>query len=143
MQIQSEVVQQVADVVAEDKKMQNSTIIGLILFIIVLVGGFMFINGKSSVNGDVIADGDAQIITLGIKDYNYYPNTITVKANQPVRIYLDESVGGCYRSFTVREFGVSKYLRSPEDYVEFVPTKTGTFGFSCSMGMGTGTLIVE
>ena len=88
---------------------------------------------NNNVTGNTIqedSNGDYQKVVLGIKDYNYYPNTITVKANQPVRIYLDESVGGCYRSFTVREFGVSKYLRSPEDYVEFVPTKTGTFGFN-------------
>ena len=34
-------------------------------------------------------------------------------------------------------------LQTPTDYVEFTPTKKGTFGFACSMGMGTGTLIVE
>ena len=62
--------------------------------------------------------------------------------NKPVRIYLDASVRGCYRSFTVKSFGVAKNLRTPEDYVEFTPDKEGTFGFACSMGMGTGKIIV-
>ena len=78
-----------------------------------------------------------------MKNYNYYPQTVKVKANQPVRIYLDKSVAGCYRSFTIRDFGVVKYLETEKDYVEFTPNKKGSFRFACSMGMGTGTLIVE
>ena len=104
--------------------------------------------GKSPVNGPNIISGDnangqMQKIVLGIKNYNYYPNTIKVKAGEPVRIYLDNSVVGCYRSFTIREFGIAKYLKTPNDYIEFTPNKKGTFRFACSMGMGTGTLIVE
>ena len=77
-----------------------------------------------------------------MKNGNYYPNTVNVEVNKPVRIYLDSSVRGCYRSFVIKSFGVSKNLRTPEDYVEFIPTKEGTYGFACSMGMGTGKIIV-
>ena len=41
------------------------------------------------------------------------------------------------------ELGISKYLGTPNDYIEFTPTEKGTFRFACSMGMGTGTLVVE
>ena len=58
-------------------------------------------------------------------------------------IYIDKSVVGCYRGFTIRELGISKYLPTPDDYVEFTPTEPGTYGFACLMGMGTGTLVVE
>jgi plastocyanin domain-containing protein len=78
-----------------------------------------------------------------MKNYNYYPQTVKVKVNETVRIYLDSSVSGCYRAFTIRDLGVSKYISTPNDYVEFTPIKTGTFRFACTMGMGTGTLIVE
>lgn len=117
--------------------------IGIVL--IVLIFGFIMARGNSS-NSEVfvvpIIDG-VQEVTLGVKDYNYYPNTLKVKSGTPVRIYLDSSVVGCLRSFTVREFGVNKYLPSPQDYVEFTPDKAGTFAFACSMNMGTGVLIVE
>ena len=90
-----------------------------------------------------IQTGKTQEVVLSMKNYNYYPNTIKVKSDIPVRIYLDESVVGCYRGFTIRDFGINKYLKTPEDYIEFTPNKKGTFVFACSMGMGTGKIIVE
>ena len=120
----------------------------LVGIVILIVLGIYFISntGGNSITGNAVANnvnGDAQNIVIGMKNFNYYPNTIKVKANQPVSISLDKSVYGCLRDFTIREFGVRKYLRTPEDTVVFTPTKKGTFGFACSMGMGTGTLIVE
>ncbi len=116
-----------------------------IIFLIVLFGFFMLRNGSGSLdngsNGS--SNGEVQKIVLGVKDYNYYPNTINVKVNQPVSISLDSSVSGCLRSFTIRDFGINKYLKTPKDTVEFTPTKKGTYRFACSMGMGTGTLVVE
>jgi len=118
----------------------------LILVILLILGAGYFLLGKNNDDpGIIIGEGgeDYQKVVLGIKNYNYYPNTIEVKANQPVRIYLDKSVAGCYRSFTIRELGIAKYLKTPEEYVEFTPTIPGTYGFSCSMGMGRGTMIVK
>ncbi len=127
-------------------KIKKSTayLFGIILLVVV-AGFFMLRGGGGSTTGEVVADsnGDFQKVTLGIKSYNYYPNTVKVKAGEPVRVYLDKSVSGCYRSFNIRDLGVSKYLATPNDYVEFTPTKPGRYGFACSMGMGTGTLIVE
>lgn len=127
-------------------KMKNTTLLIIAGIVIVLVGAFIFLNkGQASVSGEVISgdNQNAQKITLSMKNSNYYPNTITVKANQPVEITLDNSVRGCYRSFTIRELGVSKYSKTPEETIIFTPTKTGTFRFACSMGMGTGTIVVN
>ncbi|MBS3150240.1 cupredoxin domain-containing protein [Candidatus Woesearchaeota archaeon] len=124
--------------------MKNTTILLIIVAIIISVGAFVFVNGNGKGNPDGAKEDDIiQEITLSMRNYNYYPNTITVKKGIPVRIRLDSSITGCYRSFTIRDFGVSKNLRTPEDYVEFVPDKKGTFRFACAMGMGTGTIIVE
>lgn len=103
----------------------------------------MLKSGSAGGDSDPVGSGEVQEITLSMKNYNYYPNTITVKAGQPVSITLDNSVGGCYRSFVIRDLGVSKYTKSPSDTIDFTPTKKGTFRFACSMGMGTGTIIVE
>ena len=122
--------------------------------IIILISFFgYFILGSSddgviagSITGDIVAvnsNKGVQKVVLGLKDFNYYPNTIKVKAGKPVSISLDKTVYGCLRDFTIRDFGIRKYLRSPSDAVEFTPTKPGVYRFSCSMGMGTGTLIVE
>ena len=126
--------------------MKNKMVL-FFLFVLIILGGWFFLGSSNSANANTASDGtnsgSIQKITLSMKNSNYYPNTVTVKAGQPVRIYLDNSVGGCYRSFTIRDFGIAKYLQSPSDYVEFTPTKKGSFRFACSMGMGTGTLIVE
>jgi len=118
-----------------------------VLTIVLIIGAGYFLLGKESLNQNEIPNdfggGDFQKVVLGVKNLNYYPNTITVQYGKPVRIYLDSSVSGCLRSFTIRDFGVAKYLKTPSDYVEFTPNKKGTFRFACSMGMGTGTLIVE
>jgi len=128
--------------------MKNTTILMFVLLLIIAGGIFLFTNDKTKpsneeITGNVVGGGEVQKITLGIKNYNYYPNTIKVKAGIPVRINLDESVKGCLRSFTIKDFGIAKNLRTPEDYVEFIPNKKGTFTFACSMGMGTGKIIVE
>ena len=60
-----------------------------------------------------------------------------------VRIYLDDSVGGCYRSFTIPALNIRKNIVNSEDYVEFTPTNSGTYNFACSMNMGKGKIIVN
>ena len=122
--------------------MNNKIIIGFIVLLI-LGAGIFFIKNPATGNVSKESSGEIQKIVLSYKNYNYFPNTITVKINQPVRIYLDASVKGCYRGFTIKDFGIAKYLGTPEDYVELTPNKKGTYKFSCSMGMGTGTIIVE
>lgn len=130
--------------------MKNTTLGAITLTIILIVGYFFLGSEKVSgetITGNVVAadtlKGDIQKVVISEKDLNYYPQEIRVKANQPVSISLDNKVKGCLRSFTIRDLGVSKYLKSVSDTLEFTPTKTGTFAFSCSMGMGFGKLIVE
>jgi len=139
----------------EDKiqvKKSSLYLVGVIL-LIAIVGYFMLSTGNNSPNNNtnnnnngnsgVIIENGIQKVIMGMKDYNYYPNTIKVQANMPVSISLDESVYGCFRDFTIRDFEIHKYLKTPQDTIEFTPTEKGTYTFACSMGMGTGTLIVE
>ena len=130
----------------EIKKSSLLYFVGIIILII--FGGYFILreDDSNSITGKVIAAGsnkEAQKIVLSLKDFNYYPNTVKVKAGKPVSISLDQSVSGCLRDFTIRDLGIRKYLRTPSDTVEFTPTKPGVYRFACSMGMGTGTLIVE
>lgn len=119
-------------------------VIGIAL--IILVFGFMMVKGNPISQDDVVSailKEGYQEVNLGLKDYNYYPNTVKVKQGVPVRVYLDSSVVGCLRDFTVRDFGIHEYLKNPEDYIEFIPEEKGRYTFACSMGMGTGVLVVE
>ncbi|MEK6927404.1 MAG: cupredoxin domain-containing protein [Nanoarchaeota archaeon] len=116
-------------------------VLALIIVLAVVYGGFGGGDNGGRGSGDVVS-GDVQKVVLSFKNGNYYPNTVTVEAGKPVQLSLDSSVGGCYRSFTIRQLGVAKYLASPSNSVTFTPSK-GTYRFACSMGMGTGTLVAE
>jgi len=119
--------------------------ISLAIIIVVLLVGlgiFMLKQIPNSVTGNPVSK-DSQKITLGMKNYNYYPNTIKVKEGKEVEITLDKSVGGCYRNFNIPQFGVSERSSNPAQTIKFTPTQKGTFSFRCGMGMGTGVLIVE
>ena len=114
--------------------------------LILIVGvGFFFLRGGNSEPSDNIIPGNGEIqnIVLSEKNLNYYPDMIKIKANQPVSISLDSSVQGCLRSFTIRDLGVAKYVKTQEETIDFTPTKKGTFTFTCSMGMGYGKIVVE
>ena len=129
--------------------MKNITLFAII-FCVLIAGAtsFVFFNPTDKtqppVTSNTVADTkDVQKVILGIKDSNYYPNTIKVKAGQPVSIFIDSSVTGCLRSFVIRDLGVSGVARTPQDAITFTPPQKGTYAFACSMGMGHGTLIVE
>ncbi|MEK6844485.1 MAG: cupredoxin domain-containing protein [Nanoarchaeota archaeon] len=127
--------------------MRNTTIGIVAILVVVFIGGYMFLGSAkangNSITGDVTNNGEVQKIVISEKDLNYYPQIIKVKANQQVSISLDEKVKGCLRSFTIKEFELVKYLKTPSDTLDFTPTQKGTFVFSCSMGMGYGKLVVE
>jgi len=131
-------------------KIKKTTLYFLGILVIIVIAGY-FMVGSSNVsvvndkviNDNIAGNGQIQKVLISEKNYNYYPSEIKVKANQPVEITLDDKVVGCLRAFTIRDLGVSKYARTPDEKIIFTPNKKGTFTFSCSMGMGYGKIIVE
>lgn len=127
---------------------------GILLGSLFVYGIFHFISGgdnglpttnspKENPSQEVIIVEGVQEVTLSWGKFNYAPEVITVKKDMPVRIKADlHRLDGCYRSLEIPAFGISKAFTERDDTLEFTPTKTGAFKFSCSMGMGSGTLQV-
>ncbi len=69
----------------------KSSLYGVGIFLMLIVGGFLMLQGDSSkgITGNVIGSGEIQEVTIGMKDYNYYPSTINVKAGTKVKLSLD------------------------------------------------------
>ena len=90
-----------------------------------------------------IVDGE-QVIQMEISERGVYiPSSLTVVEGVPVRWEIfGADFMGCADSLVMRGFGVSEYLESGMNVVNFIPTKTGDFTFSCSMGMIRGTMHV-
>jgi hypothetical protein len=129
--------------------MKNSTVLFVMVLMVIIVGGFVFVNGKNGTTTNVVSNseqviqGQMQQVVLSQDGYNY--KDATVQAGKPISISADSSVGGCLRSavFNIDGKKYSKYLRTTEDTLELPALTKGTYPFSCSMGMGFGKLIVE
>lgn len=116
-------------------------VVGILAIIVV----YFLVSGRG-LTGNAVSEKSStedavQNINLGF-NANYYPNTITVELGKPVEITLDSSVRGCFRSFHIRDLGVSYLSSGPSDTIKFIPLKKGTFEFACGMRMATGTIIV-
>ena len=127
-------------------KVKKTTLYFVMMSLLVGVMAFYLLSGSGESSNNVVnaqqIQGETQKVILGMKNFNYYPDEVKVNANQPVELSLDKSVAGCLRSFTIRDLGISKLLRTAEDKLIFTPKK-GVYTFACSMGMGYGKLVVE
>ncbi|MEW5955956.1 MAG: cupredoxin domain-containing protein [Candidatus Micrarchaeota archaeon] len=86
---------------------------------------------------------EAKTVRLAVKGGYYDPRTITVSKGTRLRIEADPNTfRGCMTTILFPDFGVSKRITPSDNVVEFVADKTGSFPFSCPMGMGQGTLVV-
>jgi sulfite exporter TauE/SafE/copper chaperone CopZ len=89
----------------------------------------------------VVADG-WQVVdsTLGRR----YPD-ITVAAGMPVRWIItasEDAINGCNNRMSIPEYGIEYSFKPGENVIEFTPTETGTFTYSCWMGMIKATITV-
>jgi plastocyanin domain-containing protein len=121
--------------------MKNTTLLLIAGLILIGIIGYIFVG--SGFTGSATSSGDIKEVTLTMNGYNYSPAKIEAKVGQTIRIHIEDSVGGCYRYFTIRSFGIAKNLATEKDYVEITPTKAGTYQFACGMGMAKGVIIVS
>lgn len=96
----------------------------------------------TATNAVIGADG-IQRVTLGFGRLNYNPAAIRVRRGIPVALTADRTVGGCFSSFVIPELNVWKQFSETDRTITFTPNRSGTFRFTCAMGMGDGRLIVE
>jgi hypothetical protein len=130
--------------------------VGAIL--VVVLGMTMFTNGWSLSGFAVIApantaagaagaqsevEGDVQIVRTGLASGRY--EAITVKAGIPVRWIVDApagSINGCNNTLFIPEYELEYQFHTGENVIEFVPERTGTFMYSCWMGMIRSSITV-
>lgn len=92
---------------------------------------------KSEVSDDI------QVVNSTLSPGSY-PN-ITVQAGIPVKWVIDApagSINGCNYKMIINEYGIEHAFEEGENVIEFTPTQTGSFSYSCWMGMIHGTIYV-
>lgn len=123
--------------------------------VVIALGIFNFQNGAAliALGPDKQAEGssaknaalvkDAQVIRVAQKANGYFPNQVTVKKGQPVKLIVDSQDSyTCAVSMIVPKLGIRKVLSPGENVFEFTPDKSGQIPFSCSMGMYRGVINV-
>ena len=75
----------------------------------------------------------------------YHPDTVHARVGEPVRlIFRREETASCSERVVFPDFGKSAMLPAHEDVtIELTPERSGTYAFTCQMGMLHGRLIVE
>ncbi|MDR1620794.1 MAG: hypothetical protein LBS00_00295, partial [Synergistaceae bacterium] len=124
---------------------------------VVIMGVAMFGNGMSLTgisfpqgggSGAQIApaqvEDGVQLVRTELKSGRYAP--IKVQVGIPVRWTIHAEPGtinGCNNRIVIPEYGrLQKKLELGDNIVEFTPTRTGTFTYSCWMGMIRGRITV-
>ncbi len=82
-----------------------------------------------------IEDG-VQVIEFDLEN-NSYPN-LEVKADMPVRLVVnvdENSLNSCNYVMVSNDLDFQKQLEVGENIIEFTPTETGQYIYSCYMGM--------
>lgn len=113
------------------------------------VNWYFFVAGRSggAVALAAASDGSAAAVpqlTITV-DGGYSPNTVRVKAGQPVRLVFDRrDTSSCSEEVVFPDFGVRRFLPTGErTVVEVTPPAPGRYEFMCGMSMLRGALIAE
>lgn len=103
-----------------------------------------FSNKADATQATVAANNEVQVVNMTVDLKGYTPNVIKLKKDVPVRWVIDgKQITGCTNEIIIPDLGIEKKLVKGQNIVEFTPTKAGTLGFSCWMGMVRGKFIVE
>lgn len=89
-----------------------------------------------------IVDG-VQLVNTMLSSGRYEP--IQVKQGVPVKwtITAEEgTINGCNGQIIIQEYGIQKTLEVGDNVIEFTPSETGQFTYSCWMGMIRSTITV-
>ncbi len=120
--------------------------VGMVLRALSLQGVALPVETSSSAgNGAAVAvlNGESQIVESRVTPYGYEP--IVVQKGLPVEWKLTAGPGditGCNNAIIVREYGIQQPLAEGTTTVEFLPEESGTFLFTCWMGMISSNILV-
>ncbi len=93
--------------------------------------------------GATTVNDNTQVIKMNVSYNGFSPNVFKIYKDKPVKWIIDgQQVSGCTNEIISPALGIKQKIYPGENIIEFTPTKTGTFGFSCWMGMVRGQFII-
>lgn len=112
---------------------------------------FSFVQARTATDAAVSIDPNVklingtQVVNIDVSNYGYNPNQFTLARNVPVRFDIggSEAGQGCLSGFQIPKLKIRQQLTPNQvTSIAFTPTDSGSYIFSCSMGMYRGTFTV-
>ncbi|MBI2572518.1 hypothetical protein HYV86_01550 [Candidatus Woesearchaeota archaeon] len=116
---------------------------GMIGILIISVIGMTIYFGGGSITGSTVKDvtvENVKIVEVGLTKSGAYTD-LTLNLNEPVVLTNDGTLRGCSTFIVQKDLGLRADISSKGH--PFTPTKTGTFTYTCSMGMYLGTMTIN
>ena len=105
---------------------------------------FASVSASGDVTGNVVMDGDYQVIRMKVNRYGWEPDKFVLKKDVPVKwIITAKEINGCNNAIQVPKFGLKFDIKPGEQIITFTPDKEGVISWSCWMGMIPGTFVVK
>jgi len=94
-------------------------------------------------NNNVAINNGIQEVNMDVDASGYSPNSFVLKKGIPVKWNVNvKQLTGCNSELVSNEYKIDARLKQGANIFEFTPDNTGTFSFSCGMGMLRGSFIV-
>lgn len=144
-----------AGIILNVVKGKTKIMINKIASVLILLLSIMMLNrGLLTLNIDIskplynnysktTIEENIQTVTINL-NYDQYQNII-VQKDIPVRLIIHvekDKLTGCNNEIVIREFNIQKKLQEGDNIIEFTPTKTETFSYTCWMNMIKNTIKV-
>src|SRR5436189_1684397 len=86
-----------------------------------------------------------QNVTVALTEKGYEPTNLKLRRGIPAQVTFIRKVSAtCGTQIVIPDYNIKRALPLNEPVlVEFTPKKTGTFAFTCGMGMLPGSLVVR
>ena len=86
-----------------------------------------------------------QRVTVALTEKGYQPAALKLRRGIPATVtFIRKVAATCATQVVIPEYDIKRDLPLNEPVsVEFTPNKSGTFTFSCGMGMIHGSLVVQ
>ncbi|MDR3247591.1 MAG: sulfite exporter TauE/SafE family protein, partial [Treponema sp.] len=100
-------------------------------------------NGAAQGSGGAVIENGVQVVNSSLSSGRY--PAITVQQGIPVKWNINApagSINGCNNRMIIREYGIEHRFSQGDNLIEFTPAKTGTFRYSCWMGMIRSSITV-
>lgn len=89
------------------------------------------------------SEGTTQTVTTTLDGGQYSP--IVVQKGVPLKWTItakNGDINSCNNQMVINDYNLNQKLNVGENVIEFTPTESGTFPYSCWMGMVTSTITV-